>query len=67
MKVYKPSNDQERALSAKGHSETGIECRMIKRKFHLYVQYILEVILYVLIELYTIQIQVNERYLRIID
>lgn len=40
---------------------------MIKRKLHLYVQYILEAILYVLIELYTIQIQVNERYLRIID
>lgn len=58
MKVYKPSNDQERALRAKGHSiTTSIEHRMIKRKLHLYLQHILEVILYVLIELYAVQIQ----------
>lgn len=36
---------------------TSIERRMIKRKLHLYLQHILEVILYVLIELYAVQIQ----------
>lgn len=40
---------------------------MIERKLHLYSQHIVEVYLYVLIELYAVQIQVNERYLRKID